>query len=414
MSVKTTLTLTRNLTGALSFVSGHSIRDDIQRLLNFISGAMGGAGDGAASISISENAVSGSLTVTLASVAAGTVLLINGVPFTAKGSAATAGNNEFDISGGTDTLDAAALAAAINASTTAGIVGVVTATSAAAVVTLTSVESGRVANALTAESLGVVATGTFTFTAVDNNDACTINGLTLTAKTTVADATVQFAVGATDAATAANFAALVNSTATSALITKHVRALARSNVVHLFAKYGGMGGNAITITSGDADIVASGARLTGGTVVQYEGAQATLSATVAGADGGTYRTTINGVNVDATGTNGDDTATAVSIAAAINASVDPLVSGFVRASSAVGTVTLLAVRGGHQGNSITVAVTGTNYAVDDITSGRMEGGAGVSALVAAGGTATILGNGAHMSSGANDTAVSYSFGTVTP
>lgn len=413
MSVKTTLTLTRNRTGALTFGSGRSIRYELQRLVNFIQGALGGAGDGATSAVIQENATGGSLTITLSSFAAGQVLLINGVPFTALSGSATAGNNEFNVSGN-DTADAAALAAAITASTSTGIVNTVTATSATNVVTLTSVGAGAVSNAITVENLGVPATGTFTFTAVDNNDACAVNGVTLTAKTTVVDATVQFAVGASNAATATNFAALINSTATSPLITKHVRALARSNVVHLFAKYGGTGGNAITTTSADGDIVVSGARLTGGVAMEYEGAQATLDATVAGADGGTYRTTINGVDVDATGTNGDDTATAASIAAAINASTNALVLGFVRASSSLGTVTLLAVRGGHQGNAITVAVTGTNYAIDDIVSGHLEGGAPPTTATVTGGLASILGNGGRMSGGANDTAVTYSFGTVTP
>lgn len=524
MSVKTTLTLTRNFAGALSFVSGHSIRDDIQRLLNFISGALGGAGDGASAISISENAVAGSATLALTGVVANQVILINGVPFTAVSGAATAGNDEFDISG-SDSADAAALAAAINASTTAGVAGVVTAAALSNEVTLSSVAAGAGANAITVENLGVVAFGTATCAGVDVADAiaingeaitatqshatetltltncavgayATINGTRLVAVASGANGTFTFSQAGSDTADAAALAAAINAnpdltgivTATSALgvvtvravnagtagnsisigangsgitffgledsagmlsggasqgdnefdptgsnavtaaalaaainaspsdiINKHVRALARSAVVYIFAKYGGPAGNAITLTTTDGtDLAVSGARLTGGTLAQYEGAQATLSATVTGADGGTYRTTINGVDVDATGTNGDDTATAVSIASAINASTSALVSGVVRASSALGTVTLVAVRGGHQGNAITVAVTGTGYAVDVITSGHMEGGAAPTSAVVEGGSASILGNGARTGGGSNDAAVTYSFGMVTP
>lgn len=386
----------------VSFTSGAGAQNNLRKFIDHLEGGLNGAHTIRVAY-LRDNATAGAVTVTLASVAAGTVLLINGVPFTAKGSAATTGNDEFDISGGTDTLDAAALAAAINASTTTGIVGVVTATSLNAVVTITAAQAGRGSNAITVESLGVVATGTFTFTSVDNNDACAVNGVTLTAKTTVSDATVEFAVGASNAATATNFAALINSTATSALITRHVRALARSNVVHLFAKYGGVAGNAITTTSADADIVAAQARLAGGTLAQYEGAQATTALAVVGADGGTYRTTINGVDIDVTGTNGDDAATFTDIAAAINASTDPLVAGFVRATDAEdGTGTLMAIRGGHQGNAITSAVTGTGYSVGGA---RLTGGAVPTVLVFAGGSATPLQSGARMTGGGADTAI---------
>lgn len=404
-SATTLLRWTSTNANDISFSSGNGAQNTMRSVLNHLEGGMNGA-QTIRGFTVSDNAAQGTVTITLASVAAGTVLLINGVPFTAKGSAATAGNDEFDISGGTDTLDAAALAAAINASTTTGIVGVVTATSAAAVVTLTSVAYGRAANAITVESLGVVATGTATCSAVDAGDAIAINGQAITAHATTA-ANNQFVVGATDAATAANLAACINAS-TTAIVNKHVRALARAAVVHIFAKYGGVAGNAITLTTTDGtDLAVSGARLAAGTIAQYEGAQATQTVTISGADGGNYTVTINGVSTgNVAGTNGNDTATAASIVAVINAMTDALVRGFVTAANASGVITLTAVRGGHQGNSITVAATGTGA-----TAGgdRLAGGAQPTVLVFAGGSLTPLQSGARMSSGANDTAITYTF-----
>jgi hypothetical protein len=397
-SKNTTVTVASLNAGDLSFDSDAGAPNNLRALIDHLEGGLNGAHT-IRTVTVRDSAEAGSATITLASMAAGTVLLINGVPFTAKGSAATTGNNEFDISGGTDTLDAAALAAAINASTTAGISGVVTATSALAVVTVTASQPGAGSNGVTIENLGVVATGTATCASVDAADAIAINGQAITAHATTA-ANNQFVVGATDAATATNLAAAINGS-TTAIVSKHVRALARGAVVHIFAKYGGIAGNAITLTTTDGtDLAVSGARLTGGTLAQYEGAQAAQTTVVSGADGGTYATVINGVTVNATGTNGNDTTTAASIVTAINASTDALVRGHVTATSSGGTVTLTAVRGGHLGNAITVSVTGTGYTA---TGARLVNGALPTVSVIAGGTATPVGGGANLTGGSNDT-----------
>lgn len=91
-------------------------------------------------------------TVTCATVIATNTVTIGGVTFTAVTGAA--GANQFDRSGGTDTLVAAALAAAINASVTAGVAGCVTATSSGAVVTITAAQPGKIGNAITLASSG--------------------------------------------------------------------------------------------------------------------------------------------------------------------------------------------------------------------------------------------------------------------
>lgn len=395
MATNWTLTGTSTYGGDLALTSGMGAQNALNLIRNHLAGGLNGA-QGLSAFTWRDTAVAATGTITLASCAAGTVILVNGVPFTAKGSAATTGNNEFDVSGA-DSADATALAAAINASATAGVAGVLTASANSATVTVTSSLPGLAGNAIKIENLGVVATATITCAGVDDADTVTINGVTLTAKTTVTDATAQWAVGATDAATATNLAALINSTATSALITKHVRALARSAVVHLFAKYGGKGGNAITLASSDGtDLAVTGARLTGGTIAQWEGAQASATITISGADGGAYVATVNGVACNATGTNGNDTTTATSIAAAINSSTDALVQGLVHATSASGVVTVSAVHGGHQGNAITLAASGTGATASATRLG--SGAVPTTAVVPATG---------FLTSGSNDTAIAY-------
>jgi hypothetical protein len=90
--------------------------------------------------------VAASGTITLNAVVAGNIVTVNGVAFTARAVAPAA--NEFLV-GGSDTETAANLAAAINASVTAGIVGVLYASSAAAVVTVRASAPGTQGNAIT-------------------------------------------------------------------------------------------------------------------------------------------------------------------------------------------------------------------------------------------------------------------------
>jgi hypothetical protein len=393
----TNLSITSLNSGDVSFDTDAGAQNNLRHIINHLEGGLNGAHT-IRTVAVRDSAVAGTVTITLASMAAGTVLLINGVPFTSKGSAATSGNNEFDISGGTDTLDAAALAAAINASTSAGVVNVLTATSSEGVVTLTA-QPG--ASTITVENLGVVATGTATCASVDAADSISINGQAITAHATTA-ANNQFVVGATDAATATNLAAAINGS-TTAIVSKHVRALARSAVVHIFARYGGIAGNAISLSTSDGtDLAVSGTgRLTGGTAAQHEGAQASNTVTVSGADGGNYTVTINGVSTgNVAGTNGDDTATAVSIVAAINGLTDALVRGHVTAANSSGVITITAVRGGHLGNAITLAATGTGATAGGT---RLTGGALPTVSVVAGAGATPTGGGAYSTGGSNGT-----------
>ncbi len=89
------------------------------------------------------NGVAASGTLTLSSVVATNACTVGGVTFTAVASGAT--GNQFNV-GANDTATAVNLAAAINASVSAGVLSVVTATSAAAVVTVSAAVTGPIGN----------------------------------------------------------------------------------------------------------------------------------------------------------------------------------------------------------------------------------------------------------------------------
>lgn len=121
-------------------------RDAFRRIAgHFEALAAGGAVSSAVDQRVS--AVQATGTFTLASVLATHTCSINGVTFTAV--AGAAGANQFSIDGATDTDDATALAAAINASASALVSNHVTASSSGAVVTITAKQYGHAGNAIT-------------------------------------------------------------------------------------------------------------------------------------------------------------------------------------------------------------------------------------------------------------------------
>lgn len=93
--------------------------------------------------------VAASGTITLATVAADDTVVIGGVTFTAK--ASPSGESQFSQAG-SDTADAASLAAKINAHSTLS--QVVSATSANAVVTVTALQRGVIGNFITMSQTG--------------------------------------------------------------------------------------------------------------------------------------------------------------------------------------------------------------------------------------------------------------------
>lgn len=122
----------------------------IQRIADYVRGLTTGKGVLAIAGIGGTNATS-TITFSGAPVAAETCS-INGTTFTARATN-TGVNNEFQI-GGSVSITAANLAAAVNASTSATIKGIVRATSSSGVVTLTSVLSGVLGNSLAATTEG--------------------------------------------------------------------------------------------------------------------------------------------------------------------------------------------------------------------------------------------------------------------
>lgn len=351
-------------------VSGDK-RLTLRNILNLFGAILNGqrAGGGNLSVQAEHTGVAATGTITLASCAAGTVLEVNGVPFTALSGTATVANNEFDISG-TDTEDAAALAAAINNSTTAGISGVITATSALGVVTITNSRKGPGGNALTIKTLGVVATGIVTYVTPSGAQTVVVNGVTVYSAT----------AGATATLTAAAAAAAINASS-NALIAGHVRALSRAGVCHVFAVKPGTVGNAITmtVTGTGATATVTNGRLASGAEAESGGAQATATLTLTSWLN-TETVAVNGVTITAhTNTqannqvdiSGSDTADAANLALAINNSTTAALKDVV-ATSASAVVTITARKGGTSGNAITVS---SGQASVVASAARLAGGA---------------------------------------
>lgn len=165
---QTVITITHNETtnqmkGLLSADTSAKHRFGIQ-LQSYLNSLISGARNASLDVQIGNGVgvkASGTVTFAGAPVANDTVT-VNGVVFTAVASGAT--GNQFNI-GGTVAITATNLAAAINASVTAGVAGVVTAASALGVVTISAFKTGVMGNSLT---LAKVASNT------------TVSGATLT------------------------------------------------------------------------------------------------------------------------------------------------------------------------------------------------------------------------------------------
>lgn len=114
----------------------------IGRLFKAVAGGLRGG----YSCLVKKAAVKASGTITLASHVATDTVTIAGVTFTCMASGAT--GDQYNV-GGSDTATAVNLAAAINASTSAGIANCVTASSAAAVVTIEADVPAALGNSVT-------------------------------------------------------------------------------------------------------------------------------------------------------------------------------------------------------------------------------------------------------------------------
>ena len=292
---------------------------------------------------------------------------INGLAYTAV-SGAKANNTQFSI----DTSDTAAatdLAASVTADVRSGTSGDVTATSAVGVVTCTTTVTGTGGNTITLASSdgGRLALSGATFSGGVTADTITANGLVYTAVAGARANNTQFSIDTSDDAAATDFAAAVNADSRSGTLND-LTAAAVTDTVTLTQTVGGTGGNATTLaSSSDAvRLVISGATFTGG-----------LAADVATVNGLTY-TGVAGARANNTqfSTDGNDTANATDLAAAINADTRtpvtvPTVD--VVATSATGVVTINAATAGTAGNTIDISgtsnITASAATLTDVSTG---------------------------------------------
>jgi phage tail sheath gpL-like len=117
---------------------------DAQQVIDEFEGLF--AGTRAGYVTVFTNGVQATGTVTISSMVATDTVTINGVVFTCVASGAT--GNQFNV-GGSDTVTATNLAAAVNASTSAKIVNAVRASSATNVVTITAMPAAAIGNLFT-------------------------------------------------------------------------------------------------------------------------------------------------------------------------------------------------------------------------------------------------------------------------
>lgn len=206
----------------------------------------------------------------------------------------------------------------------------------------------------------VAATGTYTLSSSSGVLTATINGVALATGS----------LAGTDTENAVVLAALINAS-TNALVSGLVTATSALGVVTVTALPGKMG-NAVTITAAGTGNTASGARLTGGTDGTTQVSAAKASGTFTFATGsGACVAIINGQSISVTAT-GTDATDAAAMATAILASEAVGVRGVVTATSALGVVTVTALRAGtgdgaKLGNGVTTTATGTNFTAGQAT-----------------------------------------------
>lgn len=135
-------------------------KENLVRLINLLSGAVVGAHVGDVYVSGStSDPVAASGTLTLTSAIATDAVTIGKTTLTA--SSTPANENQWEIDGASNTLDAASLAAAINAHSALSLI--VSASSATNVVTITALQKGVIGNyiALSSADATIVASATY-------------------------------------------------------------------------------------------------------------------------------------------------------------------------------------------------------------------------------------------------------------
>ena len=155
---------------AASFAKAGQKHLNLNKAINLFSGLNSGANIGSVDIQYStSNPVAASGTLTVTSAIATDAVTIGAVTLTA--SSTPANENQWEIDGASDTLDAASLAAAINAHSVLS--KVVSATSATNVVTITALQKGLVGNQIPLSSADATIVASAAFLAGGTGGATT-------------------------------------------------------------------------------------------------------------------------------------------------------------------------------------------------------------------------------------------------
>lgn len=204
----------------------------------------------------------------------------------------------------------------------------------------------------------VAATGTWTTASGTGAQTLVINGVS-----------IGITWATSDTVSAALMAAAVNAS-TNALVLGLVTATSALGVVTVSAVPGAMA-NAITTTATGTGASAGQARLAGGTDGTAQATAAVATQTFTTASGtGAQSVVINGVTFTSTWAT-SDTVAAAAFATLILASQSPMIRGLVTATSALGVITISAVRTGTAANAITTTASGTGMTAGGTT---MTGG----------------------------------------
>lgn len=207
---------------------------------------------------------------------------------------------------------------------------------------------------------GVAGTKTVALSTCVAGDILRINGVEFTCVASGATGN-QFNIGGSDTLSAVSLANAINGSST-ALVFGQVKAAASTTNVVVTAQKVGVASNNISLEC----------RGSGGLAITGSGVQASGTIAFSGAGAADDTVLINGVTFTAVaaGATGNQwvpgasaTLSAAALAAAINASVTALVSDYVYASAATGTLTIKARRIGKFGNTFTIAegVDGSNH-----------------------------------------------------
>ena len=204
-------------------------------------------------------------TITCATAVVGNVVDFNGLDYTAV-AGAKANDTEFSIDT-SDDATATDLADSIDDDVRVGNVADVSATATTDVVTIVSTATGIIGNTVQLRSSDgtTLATSASTLTGGVDQTVVTVNGLAYSAVAGAKNDDTEFSVDTSDDAAATDLADSIDDDVRNGTIAaEDLAATATTDTVTMVSTLTGVAGNAVTISSANATIVAGGATFSGG------------------------------------------------------------------------------------------------------------------------------------------------------